>query len=91
MPIEDQIGMCSQNYQKWKELALTAKDQIEVKKFTERAFFWLELQAAFITLWSIEQVKGKEPEVKKRILVAKKNLTSKLTQYIDQTMKELEL
>jgi hypothetical protein len=91
MPIDEQIGMCSRNYQKWRELALTARDQIETKKFTERAFFWLELQAAFITLWSIEQVKGKDPMVKRRILEAKKNLTSKLTEYIDKTMKELEL
>ena len=91
MSLEEQIGMCSQHYQKWKELALTAKDQMETRKYTDRAFFWLELQTAFITLWSIEQAKGKDPEVKKRILDAKKNLTNKLAQYIDQTLKELEL
>ena len=91
MTLEEQIGMCSENYQKWKNLALTAKDQIETRKFTERAFFWLELQTAFITLWSIEQAKGKDPIVKKQIMLAKKSLTNKLAQYIDQTLKELEL
>lgn len=91
MSFEEQIGMCSQHYQKWKDLALTAKDQLETKRFTERAFFWLELQTAFITLWSIEQAKGKDPIVKKQIMIAKKNLTNKLTQYIEQTLKELEL
>ncbi|MFH0711474.1 MAG: hypothetical protein V1944_02760 [Candidatus Aenigmatarchaeota archaeon] len=91
MPIEDQIGMCSQNYQKWKDMALTSRDQVQSRKFTERAFFWLELQTAFISLWAIEQAKGKDPIVKKKIQVAKKNLSNKLAQYIDQTMKELEL
>jgi len=91
MTLDEQISMCSQHYQKWKELALTTNDQIEARKYLERAFFWIELQTAFITLWSIEQAKGKDPVVKKRILLAKKNLTSKLAQYIDKTLQELEL
>ena len=91
MSLEYQINLCSQNYQKWKSLALSANSLQESKKCLERAFFWLELQTAFITLWSIEKAEGKKPEVKDRIFIAKANLTKKLAEYVDQTLKELNL
>jgi hypothetical protein len=91
MNLEYQIDLCSQNYQKWKSLALSANTQEEGKKCLERAFFWLELQTAFITLWSIEKAEGKRPEVKDKIFTAKANLTKKLAEYVDQTLKELDL
>jgi len=91
MNFQYQINLCSQNYQKWKSLALTANSSQEANKYLERAFFWLELQTAFITLWSVEKAEGKNPEVKNKIFTAKANLTKKLADYVDQTFRELDL
>lgn len=91
MNFQYQVKLCSQNYQKWKTLALSATTVQEANKYLERAFFWLELQTAFITLWSIEKAEGKRPDVKDRIFTAKANLTKKLVDYVDQTFKELNL
>lgn len=91
MKFNYQINLCSQNYQKWKGLALSANSVQEASKYLERAFFWLELQTAFISLWSIEKAEGNKPDVKDKIFTAKANLTKKLADYVDQTLKELNL
>jgi len=91
MSFQYQINLCSQNYQKWKNLALSADSMQESNKCMERAFFWLELQTAFITLWSIEKAEGNKPDVKDKIFTAKANLTKKLADYVDQTLREFNL
>jgi hypothetical protein len=83
--------MCSEHYKKWKKLALSAVDQKEANKCLEKAFFWLELQTAFITLSAIEQSKGNDPEVKKQLIVAKTNLSKKLADYAGKILDEIKL
>lgn len=88
MPIEDQIALCSEHFQRWKGMALSAQETSETKRCMEKAFFWLELQSAFIVLSAVEQTKGKDAEIKRKILEAKSNLSKKLVDYADETLKE---
>jgi len=89
MNVEDQISLCSQNYQKWKGLALSSQNREESRKSLERAFFWLELQTAFITLIAAEQSKGNDPVFKRKILVAKARLSKKLAEYAENILNEI--
>lgn len=89
MSIGNQIALCSQHYQKWKGLALNSQNTVESRKALERAFFWLELQTAFITLHAIEQMKGRDPTVKRRLIIAKANLSKKLADYADEILNEV--
>jgi hypothetical protein len=57
----------------------------------EKAFFWLELQTAFLILFSVEQTKGKDSKVKRSILMAKANLSRRLADYAKQTLDEINL
>lgn len=90
MKLEYQIKLCSENYQKWKSLALSAHTIEQAKKFLEKSFFWLELQTAFITLFSIEQAKGNEPDIRQKLIAAKSNLSKKLTDYAKQVLDEIK-
>ncbi|TAL48429.1 hypothetical protein EPN87_00600, partial [archaeon] len=69
MTIETQISTCNNNYQRWKQVALGGD-----AKAMERAFFWLELQTAFVVLHSIEQTR-KDKESKQKIIAAKASLS----------------
>ncbi len=89
--LQQQIEMCAQYAQKWKGLSISSSGLEEQKKAAERAYFWLELQAAFTFLWAVEQTQGKDPEVKKKLIVAKTNLTKKLVDYADKVWKEMRL
>lgn len=88
MTIEHQISLCSYHYQKWKKMALEAKSLEDAKKFFEKALFWLELQACYIALWSVEKT-ASSPRVKERILDAKLKLSKKLADYANKVLKEL--
>lgn len=91
MNVEDEMELCSQHYKKWKSMALSANNPEEAKKYLDRAFFWLELQTAYIVLFSLEQLKSRDKSVNKRIIEAKAHLTKKLADYADEVMKELNL
>ena len=91
MPVEEQISMCTEHYQKWKDLALATNDMEESRKALKKAFFWLELQTAFMAIWTVEQTKGKNPEVKKQLIMAKTNLSKKLADYANEIWNELNL
>ncbi len=91
MKLENQIALCTEHYKKWKQAALDARDSTQGKKALERAFFWLELQTAFITLHAVEKVQGKNLETKKRIIVAKANLSRKLADYAQSILDEMKL
>jgi hypothetical protein len=90
MSFEDQLGICSFHYNKWKNAALAANNMDEVRKNLEKAFFWLELQTAFIALDSVEKVQGKDPKVKNKILIAKTNLSKKLANYANNVLDEIK-
>ncbi|MEM5772614.1 MAG: hypothetical protein QXL86_00060 [Candidatus Aenigmatarchaeota archaeon] len=90
MDINEEISLCSENYEKWKALALSAQNKEESKKFLEKAFFWLELQSAFITLFAAEQAKGKDPAFKRKLLLAKTKLSKKLAEYAENVLNEIE-
>lgn len=91
MPIEQQISLCSKQYNKWKQLALASQSLSEVKRCLEKALFWLELQTAFVALWSVERARGSNPVVKRRLITAKTNLSKKLADYADKIIKEAGL
>lgn len=90
MSIERQIAVCTEHYKRWKDVALTAEGN-KARKAMERAFFWVELQTAFIALHVIEQrVSANDTVAKRKLIVAKTNLTKKLAEYADKTLNELE-
>lgn len=91
MSIGNQVELCSQHFNKWRDVALTTFDKALEKKAIERAFFWLELQAAFVVLWAIEQTKGKDPQTKMKLIAAKANLSKKLADYAKEILNELNL
>ncbi|MEM7825020.1 MAG: hypothetical protein QXO27_03545 [Candidatus Aenigmatarchaeota archaeon] len=91
MSLQSQIQLCLINYQKWKDQALFSKDASESKKCMDRAFFWLELQTAFIVLSALEQTKGNDKEFKKKLIRAKTNLCKKLAEYAKELLDEIKL
>ena len=91
MSFEDQLEICSFHYNKWKNAALAASDKEEVRKNLEKAFFWLELQTAFIALNSVEKYQAKDPKVKNKLLIAKTNLSKKLTNYANEILNEIKI
>jgi len=90
MPIETQIATCSEQYSRWKRLALDAQTLPEVKECLNKALFWLELQTAFVALWNIEETRGKDPAVKRQLIVAKTNLSKRLADYAQKTLEEIK-
>ncbi|HKZ45087.1 MAG TPA: hypothetical protein VJ343_00080 [archaeon] len=88
MTLKDQINLCSEHYDKWKNLALSAEGLDESRKCLEKAFFWLELQTAFITLFAIENT-FQDSKVEKKLMIAKANLSKKLAEYAKEIISEL--
>ncbi|MEM5802119.1 MAG: hypothetical protein QXQ18_01900 [Candidatus Aenigmatarchaeota archaeon] len=84
MAIENQLAMCNEYYKKWKEIALKTLD----RKALERAFFWLELQSAFIALHALEQLKN-DKESRIKIIKAKSILSKKLADYAKEMLNEI--
>ena len=91
MSFEDQLEICSFHYSKWKNAALAADSKEDVRKNLEKAFFWLELQTAFIALDSVEKAQGKDPKVKNKLLIAKATLSKKLADYANEIMNQMSL
>ena len=86
---QSQMSMCSQHYQKWKNLALNTKSLAESRKCMEKAFFWLELQTAFFTLFTIERTEKRSPDTEMKIMTAKANLSKRLAEYAKEILNEL--
>lgn len=89
MTIGTQMSTCAGQYSKWKKMALDAQTLPEVKECLNKALFWLELQTAFVALWSVEQIRGKDPAVKRQLISAKTNLTKRLADYAQKTLDEI--
>lgn len=89
MAIGNQIATCSEQYSRWKRMALDAKTLTAVKECLDKALFWLELQTAFVALWSVEQTRGKDPTVKRKLIFAKANLSKRLADYAQKTLEEI--
>ena len=87
MSVQNQIALCSEHYKRWKDTALT-NDGIKAKKAMERAFFWLELQTAFIALHALEQSRT-DLKTKRKLIIAKTNLSKKLAEYASEMLNEL--
>jgi len=86
--IKHQLAICKENYLRWKNKALHSTGK-EAKKAFEKAFFWLEVQTAFIILHSIEQTHPKDPETIKHLIKAKARLSKRLAEYAENTLREL--
>ena len=89
MGVKEQMATCSRQYTKWKELALEADTMPELKMCLKKAMFWMELHTAFVALWSIEQTRGEDPEVKNRLIMAKSNLSKRLADYAQDILNEI--
>ena len=89
MQPRDIIKTCSTHYQTWKSEALRAQTREEMKRFLDKAFFWLELQSNLLMLWTIENTMGKDPSIKKKIETAQMNVNKKITQYASEVLNEL--
>ena len=90
MSLERQLSLCSDHYEKWKSLALSANSLTESKKCLEKAFFWLELQTAFITLFAVEKTNGSNPKAELKLISAKAGLSKKLAEYAKEILNELD-
>lgn len=90
MDIREQLAMCSRHYKKWKGMALSEGDREASKKFMERAFFWLELQSAFMALWAVEKTAPSDQRTKNQIIAAKANLSKKLADYAKGILDDME-
>jgi len=89
MPIYEQIATCAEQYSRWKRLALDAQTLPAMKECLEKAMFWMELQSSFVALWSVERTMGNDPSAKRKLIVAKSNLSRKLADYAQKTLDEL--
>jgi len=83
------IKTCSTHYQTWKNEALRAQTREEMKRFLDKAFFWLELQNNLLMLWTIENTMGNDPDIKRKIEQAQMNVNKKITQYASEVLKDL--
>ena len=83
------IKTCSTHYQTWKNEALRAQTREEMKRFLDKAFFWLELQNNLLMLWTIEKTMGKDPDIKKKVEKAEMNVNKKISQYASEVLKDL--
>ena len=83
------IKTCSTHYQTWKEEALKADKPEAIKKFLNKAFFWLELQNNLLMIWTIENTMGNDPSVKQKIQKAQLNINRKITDYASEVLKDL--
>lgn len=84
------MELCAYYYNKWKNLAISSKNFEEAKKFMKKAFFWLEIQLAYLALWSIENLRGKDPKVREKLIIAKANLAKKLADYAEEILKDFK-
>jgi hypothetical protein len=89
MDVREQTALCSYHYGKWKDMAMSSEDSSSSRKFMGRAFFWVELQAAFVALWAIEQT-ARDKKTRDKILVAKANLSKKLADYADSIIGDMQ-
>jgi hypothetical protein len=83
------IKTCSTHYQTWKNEALRAQTREEMKKFLDKAFFWLELQSNLLILWTIKTTMGNDPKIKEKIEKAQLNINKKITNYASEVLKDL--
>lgn len=89
--LEQDIQLCSSNYQKWKNLALNTNNLEDARKAVQKALFWIELHSAYITLWSIEQARGENPEMKNKIILAKIQICKRLVDYAEVLLNEINI
>jgi len=91
MPIKQQMEICAKQYKQWKQLVLSAKSLPEVQRYLSKALFWLELQNAFLVLWTAERLRGNDPLARKQLIKARANLSKKLAEHAENVLKELNL
>ena len=89
MEPRDIIKTCSTHYYTWKDEALRAQTKEELKKFLDKAFFWLELQNNLLILWTIKRTLGDDPNILKKVEKAEMNINRKITDYASQVLKDL--
>jgi len=84
------IKTCTPHYQTWKEEALKAKDPEKIKRYLEKAFFWSELQANLLVLWTIENTMGGDEKIKEKLEEAQININKKIMDYAKTVLEDFE-
>jgi len=90
MEPRDIIKTCSMHYNTWKEEAFKADTTEEMKKFLNKAFFWLELQNNLLILWTVESTMGNDPNIKEKVEKAQLNVNKKIADYASQVLRDLK-
>ena len=90
MEPRDIIETCSSHYKTWKEEALKTENKVDIKKFLNKAFFWLELQYNLLMLWTIENTMGSDNKIREKIEQAQLNVNKKIADYASQVLKDLK-
>jgi hypothetical protein len=85
----EKLQICSENYKKWKNIALSASNLEEARKAANRAFFWLELHSAFLFLELLEKTKKNDNNLQLKVLKAKSIICKKLVEYSEELLREL--
>lgn len=84
---KDIIETCSKQYDNWRAEALSAKNPEDMKRFMDKAFFWMELQSNMLILWTVERTMGTDPAVMGRVEQAQKNINKKISTYASEILK----
>lgn len=89
MTLEDTLLLCSKNYLEFKNIGEKEKN-LEMKlRYYKKALFWLENYVAVLTILISENNVFSE-EDRKKVENAKKALLNKLSNYLNDLLKDLE-
>jgi len=83
------LQLCSENYKKWKEIALTANSVEEAKEAAKKAFFWLEMHCAVFAL-QVAEANALSDEAKIKVLKARMRICQKMANYASQLLRKLK-
>lgn len=88
MTLEDTLLLCSENYLEFKKSAEEAVNKDEKVKYYKKALFWLETYVAAINILIAEK-NAKSDEELEKVEKAKKALINKLSNYLNEIVKDL--
>jgi len=88
MTLENTLSLCSENYLEFKRLAENEEDVKEKAKYYKKALFWLENYVAVFSIIQAEK-NAKTDEELEKVEKAKKALLNKLTNYLNEIVKDL--
>ena len=88
MTLENTLSLCSENYLEFKRLAESEEDIRKKAKYYKKALFWLENYVAILNIIQAERSARTDEELEK-VEKAKKALINKLSNYLNEIIKDL--